>query len=399
MRKPAKNTYYNVMTPAEGDTEATILIYNYIGEWWDWNPEEGYKQTGTTDIGFVTELNELAEKYAVIHVRINCLGGQIFHGNAIVNAILNCKSEVHTWNDGVCASMAAIIWMAGKKRHMAKNAMLMLHSASNICWGNSKDMREMADILDQFDNSLIIGAADSLGISEDDLRSNYFDGKDHWLNFNDVKELGWASTEDNYPSANPLPTDKALNYRELLAAYEQKILASQLPQPKNESADWVPAPLREIFDEAKTAIRKILDPQSSSPTQEDMTITDFKASLADGTLKLDDVKAHLESLTPANPPAATDEPGGDDDEESFMALRDELEATKAEMKALAAQVKAFGAMPGEGKSTPALPTNDAPGSATGEKTPAQLLDEANAALLNAALSGDAVMFSPAIPKS
>jgi len=363
MKSIAKNTYYNVMMPAEGDTEATILIYNYIGEWWSWNPEEGYKQTGTTDIGFVTELNELAEKYAVINVRINCLGGEIFHGNAIVNAILNCKSEVHTWNDGVCASMAAIIWMAGKKRHMAKNGMLMLHSASNICWGNSKEMREMADTLDQFDNSLIIGAADSLGIAEDDLRSNYFDGKDHWLNFNDVKGLGWASPDDNYPSANPLPTDKALNYRDLLAAYEQKVLASQLPQPKNESSDWVPAPLREIFEEAKTAIRKIMDPQSSSSTinDQDMNLEDFKASITDGKLNLDEVKAHIASLAPPAAPVATSAPAEEVEESAAIkALRAEIEAGKEKMTALENRLTAFGAQPGAGRSTPGLPDTDLP---------------------------------------
>jgi len=386
MKSIAKNTYYNVMLPEEGDTEATILIYNYIGEWWSWNPEEGYKQTGTTDIGFVTELNELAEKYAVIHVRINCLGGEIFHGNAIVNAILNCKSEVHTWNDGVCASMAAIIWMAGKKRHMAKNGMLMLHSASNICWGNSKEMREMADTLDQFDNSLIIGAADSLGIAEDDLRSNYFDGKDHWLNFNDVKGLGWASPDDNYPSANPLPTDKALNYRDLLAAYEQKVLAGQMPQPKNESSDWVPAPLREIFEEAKTAIRKIMNPEESSSTNnnKDMTLAEFKASLTDGKLNLDEVKAHIESLTPPAAPVATAAPVEEEEESAAIkALRAEIEAGKEKMTALENRLTAFGAQPGAGRSTPGRPDNDLPAPDGAESIQARY-NQANAEMAAAA---------------
>lgn len=390
--KPQIGTYYNIMPTAEGDKEATIMIYNYIGEMWNWDPEHGYKQVGTTDIGFVTELNELAKTFSVIHVRINSLGGEIFHGNAIVNAIKNCPAEVHTWNDGVAASMAAMIWMAGKKRHMASNALLMLHSASMICWGNATEMREMADTLDQFDSSLIAGAADSLGVSEEEMRSNYFDGKDHWLTYAQVKELGWASQEDNYPAGDPIPTNKALNYRELMAAYEKNMRAQAAAKNENDKPDpdWIPAPLRKIFEDAKSAIREIIDPSSSS-TNLEMNLDEFKKSLADGQLSLEEVQAHLSSIqAPAEQPAA---PANNTALDGLIAKLNALEAKNTELEA---KVTAFGARPGESRSAPGLPDTDAPGAENVAKTDAQLLEESNNAMRAAALAGDSVQFTPAI---
>lgn len=376
MKKIQPNIYYNLLPPAEGDTEATIMIYAYIGEWWTWDPEEGYTQSGVTDIEFTKDLEELSKQYAVIHIRINSMGGEIFHGAAIFNAIRNCPAEVHTWNDGVCASMAAIIWMAGKKRHMAKNALLMLHSASAICWGNAADMRNMAEMLDQFDSSLIIGAADAVGATEEELRTNYFDGKDHWLNFNDVQTLGWMSQEDNYPSANPLPIpeNKALNYRELLLEYEQKARAQMAPSaPKNELPEWL-RKTREIFEDAKTAIREILDPSTNNNNDSEMKFEDFTTSISDGTLSLDQVKAHLESLQPP-PPVAPADP----------AASEEVVALQTRIADLEKKVLDLGAQPGASRSNPALPDTDAPGAPAQNSLEAQLkaFNDATIAAANA----------------
>jgi ATP-dependent protease ClpP protease subunit len=397
MNHIGKNTFYNILAQAEDDTEATILIYNYIGEWWSWDPEAGYKQTGTTDIQFVNDLDELAKKYPVINVRINCLGGEIFHGAAIVNAIKNCKAEIHTWNDGVAASMAAIIWMSGKQRHMAKNAMLMLHSASMICWGNARDMREMADTLDQFDSSLVISAADSVGAKEDEIRAAYFDGKDHWLTYNDVEALGWSSKDDDFTSGNPLPTNKALNYRELLAAYEQKVLEghSKPPKPDTTEQPGIVAQFKAWFDEAKSVLAGTNPPSSPSPSTEDMNISDFKASLADGTLNLTEVHAHLESLSTPASSAATGEPGGDDDEESAVIkdLRAQLAAQATNMTSIEAKITALGAQPGAGKSTPGMPDADLP-SADGALSIKARYEKANADMAAAAASGEPARFIP-----
>jgi len=377
--------FYNIMA-TEGETEATILLYSYIGEVRDWYTGE---QLGVTDIEFVKELDALAAKYPKINIRINSPGGEVFHGSAMVTAIRNCKAEVHTWIDGVAASMAGIIWMSGHKRHMAKNAMLMLHSASNICWGNAKEMREIADILDKFDQSIIIAAADAVGMDEAMMQEKYFNYTDHWLTYKDVDAEGWLAEPDDYEAAAKLPNDMtSMPYRDLVAYFEAQEIKAEKP-------GWM-AQAKEILDSAKSMIQAFQpQPSSSTINDQDMNLEDFKASITDGKLNLDEVKAHIASLMPPAAPVATAALAEEAEESAAIkALRAEIEAGKEKMTALENRLTAFGALPGASRSTPGLPDNDLPSADGSEKTPKQLLEEENEKMLAAAQSGDVVMFTP-----
>jgi len=377
--------FYNIMA-TEGETEATILLYSYIGEVRDWYTGE---QLGVTDIEFVKELDALAAKYPKINIRINSPGGEVFHGSAMVTAIRNCKAEVHTWIDGVAASMAGIIWMSGHKRHMAKNAMLMLHSASNICWGNAKEMREIADILDKFDQSIIIAAADAVGMDEAMMQEKYFNYTDHWLTYKDVDAEGWLAEPDDYEAAAKLPNDMtSMPYRDLVAYFEAQEIKAEKP-------GWM-AQAKEILDSAKSMIQAFQpQPSSSTINDQDMNLEDFKASITDGKLNLDEVKAHIASLMPPAAPVATAALAEEAEESAAIkALRAEIEAGKEKMTALENRLTAFGALPGASRSTPELPDNDLPSADGSEKTPKQLLEEENEKMLAAAQSGDVVMFTP-----
>ena len=121
-----------------------------------------------------------------------------------------------------------------------------------------------------------------------------------------------------------------------------------------------------------------------------MNIDEFKKSLADGQLSLEEVQNHLTSL--AQPPAAPAPEAHAD----LTALTVKLEAMEASNKALEAKVTALGAQPGASRSNPELPENDAPGAEGAAKSDAQLLEEANNSMLAAARAGDIVQFTPAI---
>lgn len=91
----------------------------------------------------------------VLNVRINSPGGSVFDGMAIHNALTRHPGTVNTYVDGMAASIASVIMLAGKTIKMADNAMVMIHNPSAIAWGEAKEMRKIADVLDQIKGTII----------------------------------------------------------------------------------------------------------------------------------------------------------------------------------------------------------------------------------------------------
>lgn len=161
--------------------EATIYLYGFIGiDWWSY--DEGDQNT---DQNFIKQLNDLQGKYDRINIHINSPGGDMMHGNAIVTAIQGSKAEIHTYNDGIAASMAAVIFCSAPKgqRHMAKNALTMFHSPSSLAWGNARDMRQEADVLDKFQSTLVAIVAEATQMTDEEVIATYMDHEDHWLTY------------------------------------------------------------------------------------------------------------------------------------------------------------------------------------------------------------------------
>lgn len=120
--------------------EATVYIYDEIGFW------------GTSAQGFVDQLNAItAPKLAI---RINSPGGEVFDGVAIHSALMASKAHVTVYIDGLAASAASFIAMAGDTIVMARHATMMIHDASGLCWGNPADMAAMGGLLDKLSNNI-----------------------------------------------------------------------------------------------------------------------------------------------------------------------------------------------------------------------------------------------------
>ncbi len=382
----ARLPWYRITTSEKND-EATIMLYDPIGDYYEIDDESyGWRNIGVKDIEFVKEIERLDEKYGTIHVRINSPGGDIGHGAAIVNAILRCKAEVHTWNDGIAASMAAIIWAAGKKRHMAANATLMFHSGLWVCVGNPQDMRDCAETLDKMNDAMIAGMAQTLDMTADDIRAAWFaDYKDHWLTHADATAAGLINAGVDYriTDDNPAQALHGKTYRELVAHFQ----ATQHP----EALSWLDQ-LRAAFTNALSAFTHHTAPLAAPSAQGDtnhtldMTIDEFKKAIADGTLPIADAQAHLATL---NPDPAKADPAKADPPAPVADVAAELAALRADLNAAQEAIAAFGARPGAGKSDPQRPGDDLPDPG---KTPttAERLAEANKAYAAAAERGEAL---------
>jgi ATP-dependent Clp endopeptidase proteolytic subunit ClpP len=119
-----------------GDPETTeILVYDEIGLW------------GVMAQDFVRALQMIVTPK--ILVRLNSPGGDVFDGLAIYNALRAHPATVQCHVDGLAASVASIIMLAGDTVTAAENSFVMVHQPWSIVVGDSEDMRQMADILDK----------------------------------------------------------------------------------------------------------------------------------------------------------------------------------------------------------------------------------------------------------
>lgn len=133
-------TWYNIAV-AEGSTEAEISIYDAIGGY-DINAKQ-----------FVDELKAVDAE--TIHLRINSPGGSVIDGNAIFNALKRHSARVVVHIDGLAASMASVIAMAGEEIRMADNALMMIHNPWTITMGDADDLRKDADLLDKMRDAIV----------------------------------------------------------------------------------------------------------------------------------------------------------------------------------------------------------------------------------------------------
>ncbi len=127
---------------AKGD-RAEVLIYDEIGEG---------LFSGVSAKGLVEQLGQITAAH--IDVRINSPGGSVFEGSAIYNALRRHSATITIHIDGLAASIASLIAMAGDQIIMAENALMMIHNPWAGVVGDSRDMRDMADTLDKIKQSM-----------------------------------------------------------------------------------------------------------------------------------------------------------------------------------------------------------------------------------------------------
>lgn len=77
-----------------------------------------------------------------IKLRINSYGGSLFAGLAILDTIRGLRSDVHTYVDGAAASAATIISVAGKKRYIGKNSLMLIHQLSTGNYGKYSELED-----------------------------------------------------------------------------------------------------------------------------------------------------------------------------------------------------------------------------------------------------------------
>lgn len=185
------NRFFNIIP---GEDTCCILLYGDIGD-----------NYGAVTSGQITrELMAAESAYKNIDIRINSVGGEVYTGIAIFNALRASKANITLYVDGVAASMASVIALCGKPVYMSRYARLMLHSVSGGCYGNKKDLKEVLEQMESLEDTLCQMYAERLGKDTAAVKAAYFDGTDHWLTADEALSLGLI---DGIYDADPVPED------------------------------------------------------------------------------------------------------------------------------------------------------------------------------------------------
>lgn len=155
----------------QSESSAEILLYGFIGTWRDTDSKQ-----------FISDFKRLEKSHRLIKVRINSGGGDVFEGITIYNTLKHSSSEVHIYIDGLAASMASVIALAGKKIFMSRYAQLMIHRVSGSANGDSDKLRETASLMDELEVSLLDIYATRTGKEVQSIQSTWMQrGKDSWF--------------------------------------------------------------------------------------------------------------------------------------------------------------------------------------------------------------------------
>jgi len=123
-------------------------------------------------------------------VNVNSPGGDVFEAATIYNLLAQHKGHVTVNILGLAASAASVIAMAGDTVKISKIGFLMIHNSWSIVMGNKSDLREAADVLEQFDQSILAAYAAKVNIDENKISKMM--NSETWIGADDALEFGFA---------------------------------------------------------------------------------------------------------------------------------------------------------------------------------------------------------------
>ncbi len=125
-----------------------------------------------------------------ITVWINSPGGDVFAAASIYNMLIDYAGKVTVKIDGLAASAASVIAMAGDTIYMSPVSMLMIHNPATIAMGEKRDMEKAIDMLNEIKESIINAYASKTGLSRSKLSKLMDD--ETWMDSRKALELGFC---------------------------------------------------------------------------------------------------------------------------------------------------------------------------------------------------------------
>lgn len=174
---------------------------------------------------------ELVSGSGPITVWINSPGGDCVAAAQIYNMLMDYPADVTVRIDGIAASAASVIAMAGTKVQMSPVSVMMIHNPLTVAMGDSDEMRRAIQLLDEVKESIINAYEIKTGLSRARL-SHLMDGET-WMNAKKALELGFCDEILYQPEAEPAPEDSFTFSRRAVTNSLLDKLKTRIPKPDN----------------------------------------------------------------------------------------------------------------------------------------------------------------------
>ena len=187
--------------------------------------------------------NELFSGKGPITLWINSPGGDCIAASQIYTMLMDYPDEVTVKIDGIAASAASVIAMAGTKVLMAPTALMMIHNPATITMGDHEDMKRAIEMLDEVKESIINAYEIKTGVSR--IKLSHLMDAETWMNANKAIELGFADDvlkdeKQSEPTFSAYAFSRkavATNLLNKMAEKSKPIQAEESAKPQGRSVD------------------------------------------------------------------------------------------------------------------------------------------------------------------
>jgi ATP-dependent Clp protease, protease subunit len=213
-----KTSSPDIKTIINGDT-ATMYLYDVIGQ--DFFGGISAKM-------FADELGKV-KSARQIDLHINSPGGSVFDGHSMFNLLKQHKAQKNVYIDGVAASIASVIAMAGDQIEIAPNGFFMVHEPSGGEFGTAEDHRKLADLLDKVRGTLVQAYVNRTNADEQTISDMI--ATETWLTAERSLELGFADRIGQEQAVAAWINPKLFNYKHVPEMFAKQPEKSE-PEPE-----------------------------------------------------------------------------------------------------------------------------------------------------------------------
>lgn len=215
---------------ADGENRPAILLYDVIDPWWGASAESMKRTLMNIDA-------------PDIDLFINSPGGDVFEATAMHSALISHPANIHVHIEGYAASAATRVAMAGNSVEIAESGFYMIHYAWTLALGNSTEIRQVADMLDKVDATIVADYMNKTGKDEQQVRD--WMAAETWFTAAEAVEHGFVDKVIQPGTSNKITTN-ARNWN--LGVYQN----APTPKPTND-----PFPQRDRLERFAAMLHQI----------------------------------------------------------------------------------------------------------------------------------------------